>query len=124
LVEGNRLGENLDEQRVRMPLTARYRGKVLSVRELRPGSVIKDEAVPTILCQHRNATFVTTNVSDFWRRAPTHACYCIVCVPLPTERQDELVDLLFRLLRHAAFRTARKGVRKGSLIMEYFQADE
>ena len=51
------------------------------MRELRPGSVIKDEAVPTILCQHRNATFVTTNVSDFWRRAPAHARYCIVCVP-------------------------------------------
>jgi len=111
-----------------MPLADRYRGKVVSVRELRTGSVIKDEAEPTILCQHRNATFVTTNVSDFWRRAPAHARYCIVCVPLPTERQDELPDLLFRLLRHATFRTARgrmgKVIRASRSKILYYKSGE
>lgn len=108
------LDENLDQRRVMRPLLARYGGKVLSVRELRPGTVIKDEAIPTILCQHRNATFVTTNVSDFWHRVPAHSRYCIVCAPLPTERQDELPDLILRLFRHRTFRTTRR--RMGRVI--------
>ena len=106
------LDENLDQQRVLLPLANRFKGKVISVRDLRPGTVIKDEAIPAILCQHRNATFVTTNVSDFWRRLPAHARYYIVCVPLPTERQDELPSLLLRFLRHEAFRAARRRMGK------------
>ncbi len=106
------LDENLDELRVRAPLAARYQGKVVSVRELRPGTVIKDEAVPALLCQHRHATFITTNVSDFWRRAPAHARYCLVCVPLPTDRQEEIPELIFRFLRHEQFRTARRRMGK------------
>src|SRR5437763_1052732 len=94
------------------PLVARYKGKVISVRQLRPGTVIKDEAIPSILCQHRNATFVTTNTSDFWRRVSAHARYCIACFPLPTERQDELPGLLFRLMRHPIFRTVRRRMGK------------
>jgi hypothetical protein len=108
------LDENLDEQRVRAPLARRHKGKVISVRELRPGTVIKDEAIPAILSQHHNATFVTTNVSDFWRRVPAHTRYCIVCAPLPTERQHELPDLILRLLREKAFCTARR--RTGKVI--------
>src|SRR2546421_5704935 len=96
------------------PLKQQYKGKVVSIRSLRPGTIIKDEAIPSLLCRHRNATFVTTNVSDFWRRASPHPGYCIICVPLPTERQDELPALLLKVLRHGAFRTARS--RMGHLI--------
>ena len=64
------LDENLDEERVRLPFAARYKGKVISIRDLRPGSIIKDEAIPSLLCDYRDSTFVTTNVSDFWRRIP------------------------------------------------------
>jgi hypothetical protein len=106
------LDENLDEQRVRWPLAARFRGKVVSVRELRPGSVIKDDAVPGVLCQFRGATFVTTNVSDFWRRVAGHRRYCVVCVPLRSERQDEVPGLILRLFRHEALRTARQRMGK------------
>jgi len=106
------LDENLDEQRVRLPLASRYKGGVLSIRDLRPGSVIKDEAIPSILCGHRDCTFITTNVSDFWRRVPAHNRYCVLCVPLPSERQDEIPDLLLRFFRHELFRSARQRMGK------------
>jgi len=44
-----------------------YRGAVLVVTQLRPGSVIKDEAIPTLLRQVKQPTFVTINHADFWR---------------------------------------------------------
>ena len=116
------LDENLDEQRVRAPLAARCKGKVISVRA---GTVIKDEAIPAMLCHHRPVTFVTTNVTDFWRRIPAHRRYCIVCLPLPTHRQTEIPDLLNRLLRQAQFQTAR--LRMGKVIratwseIQYYQ---
>jgi len=106
------LDENIDQQRVLVPLKSRYKGKIISVRDLRPGTVIKDEAIPAILCQHRQSTFVTTNVIDFWRRVTPHSRYCIVCVPLPAERQDEIPNLLLKLLRQQAFRTARQRMGK------------
>ena len=103
------LDENLDEQRVRLPLAARFKGRIISIRELRPGTVIKDEAVPTLLREHRNATFVTTNASDFWRRVPAHAGYCIICAPLPAERQDELPGLIIKLSGTAPLRAPVSG---------------
>ena len=90
------LDENLDEQRVRVALAARYQGKTISVRELRPGTVIKDDAVPTLLREENSPTFITTNVIDFWRKVAAHHRYCIVCLPLPNERQDEIPDLTLR----------------------------
>lgn len=106
------LDANLDEQRVRRPLSLRYKGKVCSIRELRPSSVIKDDAIPAILMKERRATFITTNVSDFWRRMPAHERYCVVCVPLPNERQPEIPGLLFALFGHKALRTSRQRLGK------------
>ncbi len=106
------LDENLDEQRVRSPLASRYRGRVASIRDLRPGSVIKDEVIPALLCQHRDSIFLTTSVSDFWHLVPAHPRYCIVCAPLPNERQDELPELILSLLRHPAFRSNRQRIGK------------
>src|SRR5205085_8211880 len=84
----------------------------VSVRELRPGTVIKDEAVPTVLGRYKNATFLTGNVTDFWRKLPAHARYCLVCVPLPTQRQAEIPDLFMAFLRHSSFRTVRQRMGK------------
>ena len=106
------LDENLDNQRVFVPFAARNKGKVISVRDLRPGTVIKDEAIPTVLCQHRGSTFVTSNVTDFWRKVGAHRRYCIVCLPLPNERQHEIPELLAALLRHREFRTVKQRMGK------------
>jgi hypothetical protein len=108
------LDENLDEQRVRAPIKVWYKGKVISLRELRPGTVIKDDPVPARLCQRSGATFLTTNTTDFWRRISAHRSYCVVCVPFPTRRQDEIPNLLRRLLGQRHFRSARQ--RMGKII--------
>ena len=106
--------ENVHQQRIMETVAAWYRGRVLSVRALRPGTVIKDEALPTVLRSVREPTFVTTNVVDFWRRIPAHRRYCIVCVVLPNDRVPEMPDLLRRLLSVAAFKT--KASRMGKVI--------
>jgi hypothetical protein len=38
-----------------------YQGAVLFVTDLRPGTVIKDEAIPGLLRRQRQPTFVTIN---------------------------------------------------------------
>jgi hypothetical protein len=106
------LDENLDDHRVKTPLVSRYRGKVASIRDLRPGTVIKDDAIPAILCEQKNPTFVITNVSDFWHQTPAHPGYCIICFPLSTDRQDEIPELLMSLLRHRCFKTAKQRLGK------------
>ena len=111
------LDENLDEGRVREPLASRSKGKVIFVRDLRRG-IIKDEAVPALLCQHRGAMFITINVTDFWRCVPAHERYCILCLPLPTERQSEIPDLVLKFMRHPAFRTKRQRMGKVVRITE------
>lgn len=60
-----------------------YRGRVCFITDLRPGTVIKDEAVAGLLRQQRRSTFVTINERDFWRRIPADPRYCVVCFALP-----------------------------------------
>jgi len=80
-----------------------YRGAVLVVKRLRPGTVIKDEAVPTLLRHVKQPTFVTINETDFWRRVPAHQSYCIVCLRLTLEQVDEVSGWLRRLFSLALF---------------------
>lgn len=82
-----------------------YPGAVVHVPSLRPGSVVKDEAIPRLLRAARQPTFVTINVTDFWGAVPADPRYCIVCVDLPHTRVMELPDALRRLLRLPEFRT-------------------
>lgn len=42
-----------------------YVGSVVSVTTLRPGTIIKDEAIPALLAQQNQPFFVTINVTDF-----------------------------------------------------------
>jgi hypothetical protein len=85
-----------------------YRGRVCILTELRPGTVVKDEAVPVLLRTVPEPTFVTLNWSDFWRRVPPDRHFCLVCLALPTSRADEVSPLLRRLFRLTEFR-ARAG---------------
>ena len=81
------LDENLSHRPyVRDVIVKWYAGKVVIIRDLRPGSRILDEAIPVLLAQQKQPTFVTTNVTDFWRRVPADRRYCIICLPLPNER--------------------------------------
>lgn len=64
----------LDEQLLGYGLQANlsrwYRGTVTDITQLRPGTVIEDDAIPLLLRAVRQPTFVTINVEDFWCRLP------------------------------------------------------
>jgi hypothetical protein len=92
-----------------------YRGAVFVVKKLRPGMVIKDEAIPTLLRQLKQPTFVTINSMDFWRRVPADHAYCIICLELPTAQVKEIPVLLRQLLRLPEFKT--KKARRGKVVL-------
>jgi hypothetical protein len=108
------LDENVHQQSMMANIAGWYRGQVRSITTLRPYTFIKDDAMPVLLRNSRQPTFVTTNVTDFWRRAPAHSRYSIVCVVLPNERLHEMPPLLRQLFRLSEFRT--KGKRMGKVI--------
>lgn len=88
-----------------------YRGRVSIITDLRPGSVIKDEAIPVLLRSVAAPTFVTLNSVHFWQRVQPEKAFCIVCLDIPTDRVNEVPILLRRLFRSAQFRT--RGLRAG-----------
>ena len=82
--------------------------------QLRPGSVIRDDAIPALLRRLNQPTFVTTNVDDFWPVVEPHPAYCIVCLNLPRERNREVPLVLRQLFALAEFRT--KALRMGKVV--------
>ena len=108
------LDEQLLGQGLEAAIAAWYPGKVCSIKSLRPNSVIKDDAIPTLLSQESEPTFVTINVGDFWDQVPLSDRYCVVCFSLTSEQVVDLPLLLQRLLRHTDFNT--KAQRMGRVI--------
>ena len=103
------LGRNLEIEIARW-----YPGAILYVTGLRPNSVIKDDAIPTLLRAQNQPTFVTINETDFWRRIPLSENYCVVCFALPDSRVREIPARLRTLLEHEEFKT--KSARMGKMI--------
>jgi hypothetical protein len=64
------LDENIARQSVLAGLQW-YEGKVVSIKTLRPNTVIKDEAIPSLLSKQKQPTFVTTDVSGFLEESQT-----------------------------------------------------
>ncbi len=89
-----------------------YAGSVRFITDLRPGTIIKDDAIPGLLQEQRSPTFVTINVRDFWRKVSADKQYCIVCVDLPDSRAGEIPDLLRSLLRRPDFATKAERLGK------------
>ena len=120
------LDEHLQGLSLEAEISRWYRGKVFVVKQLRPGTIIKDDALPILLCQVKQPTFVTINYTDFWRRVSADKRYCIVCLQLSTERVDEIPSLLRRLFRLPGFKT--KAERMGKVVLlnpqqvRYYQA--
>ena len=73
--------ENLHSRSIMAMINAWYRGQVVSVTSLRPGTVIKDDAIPGLLLTVRQPTFITINDSDFWQKVNPHPAYCVVTLP-------------------------------------------
>ncbi len=119
--------ENIHDQRIINAISRWYPGQVVSVTTLRPGSLIKDDAIPTLLLGVDRATFVTINVADFWRRVRAHSQYCIVTVTNPGEELHEIPTLLRQLFRMPQFksRSNRMGkvIRVGHRRLDFYEAD-
>src|SRR5690242_16364365 len=93
------LGRDLDTALARW-----YRGPVLFITDLRPGTVIKDDAIPVVLQQQHQATFLTINAIDFWRKVAVNARFCVVCFAVPDSRAQEIAVLLRAVFRIPIFR--------------------
>lgn len=106
----------LDEQLIGYGLQAAlarwYRGSVMDITELRPGSVIKDEAIPTLLHLVRQPVFVTINVADFWRRFQPDARFLVACFAVPHTRAEEVSLLLRKLFKLEPFGTQKRRMGK------------
>ena len=91
-----------------------YHGTVQFITDLRPHTIIKDEAIPVLLRRQAQPTFVTINERDFWRKVATDQRYCIVCFVLSDARAREIPLALRALLRRPELRT--KAQRMGKII--------
>jgi hypothetical protein len=100
------LGRNLESE-----ISRWYRGPVVFITELRPGTIIKDEAIPLLLRRQSSPTFLTINESDFWRKVAIDRHFCVICFPLPDSQANAIPELLRGVFRNQPFRikTARMG---------------
>lgn len=101
------LGRDLEQEIARW-----YRGAVHFVIDLRPNSIIKDEAIPTLLRQLPQPTFVTINERDFWHQVLADARYCLVCFTLSDSRAGDIPHLLRPVLQLPQLRTKRQRMGK------------
>jgi hypothetical protein len=112
------LDEQLQGLGLEEAITRWYRGAVFVVKKLRPGRVIKDEAIPTLLRQLKQPTFITIDYMDFWRSVPADNSYCLVCLALSIEQVEEIPVRLRQLLRLPEFKTKKARMGKVILVRE------
>jgi hypothetical protein len=101
------LGRDIETQIARW-----YQGAVCFIMDLRPNTVIKDDAIPRLLQKENEPTFVTINESDFWRRTAINGQFCVVCFALPDSRAPEIPTRLRELFDHPLFDTKNKRMGK------------
>jgi hypothetical protein len=109
------LDESIYDHRLARSIAHWYPGQVISVIALRANTLVKDEAIPMLLQAVAQPTFVTINISVFWKILPPHTGYCIIAADLRQEDSLEVGDLLRRCLRLSEFRT--KNNRMGKVIL-------
>lgn len=85
------LNEELQGLGLEEAISGWYRGPVLLIKALRPGTVIKDEAIPGLLRRIRHPTFVTINHGDFWRRVAAESAFCLLCLKLTANQAESHV---------------------------------
>jgi hypothetical protein len=101
------LGANLEQS-----IGKWYQGNVCFITDLRPNSIIKDEAIPMLLRKEAQPTFITINERDFWRKVAISEYFCIVFFNLPDSRASEISLLLRNLFRHPEFNIKAKRMGK------------
>ena len=108
------LDEQLLGRGLEQSIASWYRGAVVFITDLRPNTVIKDEAIPAILSRESGALFVTINESDFWRTVAISARFSVVCMAIPDSQAAQVDPLLRRLLRNPQFKS--KALRNGHVL--------
>jgi hypothetical protein len=117
------LGRGIEDEIARW-----YRGPVLFIIDLRPNTIVKDDAIAGLLGRQNRPTFVTINESDFWRKIDISERYGVVCFALSDPRAGEIPASLRALLRHPEFRT--KAGRMGKVVrvtrdeIQYYRFDD
>jgi hypothetical protein len=106
------LDEQLLGRDLEIALARWYRGPILFITDLRPGSVIKDDAIPLLLRQQHQASFITINESDFWQKITIDRHFCVVCFALPDSRAGEIPALLRAVFHLSAFETKARRMGK------------
>jgi len=101
------LGRNLEQA-----IAKWYPGHICFITDLRPNSIIKDEAIPMLLRKESQPTFVTINERDFWRKVAINEHFCVVCFSLIDSRASEIALLLKYLLSSPEFDTKIKRMGK------------
>jgi hypothetical protein len=107
------IDENIRAKDVIAEIARWYQGQVLSITDLRLGTIIKDDAVPKLLQAVRFPTFITTNVSDFWHIVEPHPSFCILCFVFPKERLLDIPPMIRIVFRMPEFKT--KAERMGKI---------
>jgi hypothetical protein len=121
------LDEHLHDPVIMAAISKWHTGQVIPVISLRFGSIIKDDVIPTLLRRAIQPTFVTINVTDFWKKVRPHSDFCIITVALNQDQVEEIPQLLRRLFRLPEFKT--KASRMGKVIhvtqnhIEYYESD-
>jgi hypothetical protein len=93
------LDEQLNDPLIQTAIAQWYRGQVVVINDLRPASVIKDDAIAGLLLSIRQPTFVTINYTDFWRRIKAHPRYSVICLRLTQDRDLEVPHIVREMFR-------------------------
>jgi hypothetical protein len=88
------LDEQLADPRIIHSIQSWYKGKVISIVDVRPRTLVTDDAIPILLRRLSAPTFVTINHRDFWRKIPARSTYCVICLKLPTEHVLKVPETL------------------------------
>lgn len=122
------IDESFQDKRIIRSIGDWYPGQVISVMDLRPATLIKDDGIITLLNKVKQPTFVTINVEDFWLKFRANQRYCIIALQLTQlQVKQEASVWLRRLLLLPEFRT--KATRMGRVVyarasrIEYYGAD-
>jgi hypothetical protein len=108
------LDEQLLGRALEIEIARWYQGMVCFITDLRPDTVIKDDAIPLLLQERNQPTFITINEKDFWRKAAITRHFCVICFTLPDARAVEISSLLRSLLHQPLFATKKQ--RMGTIL--------
>ncbi|ODS34557.1 MAG: hypothetical protein SCARUB_00292 [Candidatus Scalindua rubra] len=122
------LDEQLLGRNIEVEIAKWYRGAVQFISDLRPNTVIKDDAIPELLRQQNQPSFVTINETDFWRKVTIDKRYFIICFVLSDSRAGEIPHSLRSLLRRSEFNTKAKRMGKVTRVkseeIDYYTFDD